>query len=49
MEQYFVGLSLSPGANAESGVAVIDNNNEIILVDKLFSIQDIQHFFDNFS
>jgi len=49
MENYFVGLSISPGAGVETGVAVIDKNNEIILVDKLFSMQDIQHFFDNFS
>lgn len=49
MEHYFIGLSLSPGANTETGVAILDRNNEIILVDKLFSIQDIQHFFDNFS
>lgn len=49
MEHFFVGLSMSPGAGVESGVAVIDRDNQIILVDKLFSIQDIQHFFDNFS
>ena len=49
MEHYFIGLALTSGANTESGVAVIDKNNEIILVDKLFTIQDIQHFFDNFS
>jgi len=49
MKHYFIGLSLSAGANTETGVAILDNNNEIILVDKLFTIQDIQHFFDNFS
>lgn len=49
MDYYFIGLMLSAGANAESGVAVLDRNNEIILLDKLFSMQDIQHFFDNFS
>jgi hypothetical protein len=49
MEHYFVGMAISPGAGVETGVAVIDKNNEIIMVDKLFSIQDIQHFFDNFS
>lgn len=49
MEHYFIGLMLAPSANMESGVAVIDRNNEIIMVDKLFSMQDIQHFFDNFS
>lgn len=49
MEHYFIGLMLAPSANMESGVAVIDRNNEIIMIDKLFSMQDIQHFFDNFS
>lgn len=49
MEHYFIGLMLSSGANTESGVAVLDRNNEIIMIDKLFSIQDVQHFFDNFS
>jgi len=49
MEHYFIGLMLAPSANMESGVAVLDRNNEIILLDKLFSVQDIQHFFDNFS
>ena len=33
----------------ETGVAVIDKDNQIIMVDKLFSMQDIQHFFDSFS
>lgn len=49
MEHYFIGLALSSGTNTETGVAILDKNNEIILVDKLFSMQDIQHFFDNFS
>lgn len=49
MKQYFIGLMLSSGATAESGIAVVDRNNEIILLDKLFTVQDIQHFFDNFS
>lgn len=49
MDHYFIGLMLSSGANTESGVAVVDRNNEIILLDKLFSMQDVQHFLDNFS
>lgn len=42
-------MALASGANTETGIAIIDNNNEIILVDKLFSMQDVQHFFENFS
>lgn len=49
MNHYFIGLMLASGANTESGVAIIDRNNEIILLDKLFSMNDVQHFFDNFS
>lgn len=49
MDHYFIGLMLSSGATAESGVAVLDKNNEIILLDKLFTMQDVQYFFDNFS
>lgn len=48
MNHYFIGLMLASGANTESGVAIIDRNNEIILLDKLFSMNDVQHFFDNF-
>ena len=40
---------LSSGSTAESGVAVLDKNNEIILLDKLFTMQDVQYFFENFS
>lgn len=49
MNHYFIGLMLASGSSAESGVAVLDRNNEIILLDKLFTIQDVQHFLDNFS
>ncbi len=49
MKHYFIGLMLSSGANSESGLAILDRNNNIILIDKLFTMQDIQHFFENFS
>lgn len=49
MKHYFIGLMLAHGANTESGIAILDKNGEIIMLDKLFSIQDIQHFFENFS
>lgn len=49
MNHYFIGLMLSSGANTESGVAVLDRNNDIILIDKLFTMQDVQYFFENFS
>lgn len=49
MKHYYIGLMLASGANTDSGVAVLDQNNEIIMLDKLFTMQDVQHFFDNFS
>lgn len=49
MDHYFIGVMLASGSNAESGVAILDRNNEIILLDKLFTMQDVQHFFENFS
>lgn len=49
MIQYYIGLMLASSATNDSGIAVIDKNNEVILLDKLFTMQDIQHFFDNFS
>lgn len=48
MNHYFIGLMLASGANSESGIAILDRNNEIILLDKLFSMQDVQHFFENY-
>ena len=49
MKHYFIGLTLASAATTESGIAVIDRNNEIILLDKLFTMQDVRYFFDNFS
>jgi len=47
--EYYVGLSLAPAATIETGVAVLDANNTLIMVDKLFTMKDVQYFFDNFS
>lgn len=49
MSNYYIGMSLSPSSTIETGVVVLDNNNTLILVDKLFSMNDVQYFFDNFS
>lgn len=46
--KYYIGLSLSSGSNMDSGVAVFDDNNTLIMVDKLYKMNDIMHFFDNF-
>ncbi len=46
---YYIGLSLASGSSMDSGIAVIDENNKIILIDKLFKMNDIVFFFENFS
>ena len=47
MNHYFIGLMLASSANMESGIAVLDRNNELILLDKLFTMQDVQHLHKN--
>ena len=49
MTEYYVGMSLSPASTIKTGVVVLDENNTLILVDKLFSMNDVQFFFENFS
>ena len=49
MTEYYVGMSLSPASTIETGIVVLDENNTLILVDKLFSMNDVQFFFENFS
>lgn len=46
---YYIGLSLAAGSSMDSGVAVIDENNKIILLDKLYKMSDVVFFFENFS
>lgn len=46
---YYIGLSLAAGSTMDSGVAVIDEDNKIILLDKLYKMNDIIFFFENFS
>ena len=50
MTQYSVGMSLGPSSSVESGVAVREiATGKLIYVDKLFSMSDVQLFFDNYS
>jgi len=46
---YYIGLSLAAGSTMDSGVAVIDESNKIILIDKLYKMDDVKFFFENFS
>ena len=45
---YYIGLSLAASSGMDTGVAVMDEDNNLILVDKLYTINDIMYFFDNF-
>ena len=47
--KYFIGLSLSAGSSMDSGVAVLEENGDFILVDKLYKMNDVIFFFENFS
>ncbi len=50
MISYAVGLSLGAGTAIESGVAVREiSTGKLIYVDKLFSMNDIQLFFENYT
>ena len=49
MITHAVGLSLGPSSSVESGVAVRElSTGKLIHIDKLFSMNDIQLFFDNY-
>lgn len=47
--KYYIGLSLSSSSAIDTGVAVIEENGSLILVDKLYKMNDIIFFFENFS
>ncbi len=50
MITHFVGLSLAPTSSIESGIAVREaKTGNLIYVDKLFSMNDVQLFFDNYT
>lgn len=46
--EYYIGLSMAASSGMDTGVAVIDNDNNLILLDKLYTMNDIMFFFDNF-
>lgn len=50
MITHVVGISLGPTSAVESGVAVLDVlSNKLIYVDKLFSMNDVNTFFENYA
>jgi len=47
--KYYIGLSLTSGSSLDSGVAVMEESGNFILIDKLYKMNDIIFFFENFS
>ena len=45
---YYIGLSLAASSGMDSGVAVLDEEKNLILVDKLYTMNDVIFFFDNY-
>jgi len=48
MTKFFIGLSLGATSSVESGIAVMQDDGNLTYVDKLFSMNDVTYFFDNF-
>lgn len=42
--KYYIGLSLASGSSMDSGLAIFDDSNNLIMVDKLYKMNDIIHF-----
>lgn len=47
--KYYIGLSLASGSSMDSGLAIFDEENNLIMIDKLYKMNDIIYFFDNYS
>lgn len=47
--KYYIGLSLSSGSSLDSGVVVMEETGNIIMIDKLYKMSDVIFFFENFS
>lgn len=45
---FFVGISLGSCSTNETGVAILDQNQNIITLDKLFSMEDVRFFLKRF-
>lgn len=45
---FFIGVSLSSSSTTETGIAVLDSDLNINLLDKIFSMKDLEYFLDTF-
>lgn len=46
---FFIGLSLAHAATDETGIAIINNDLQIIRIDKAYKLNDIKFFLNNLS
>ena len=46
---YYIGVSLSSGPSIDTGIAIMDADSRLILVDKYYKMNDIIMFFENYS
>lgn len=44
---YYIGLSISHAATEETGIAVLDNDLNLLRLDKIYRLSDIKFFLDN--
>lgn len=45
---YYIGLSISHAATEETGIAVIDSDLNLLRLDKIYRLNDIKFFLENF-
>ena len=48
-KHYFAGISLASGASIDTGAAVLDRDLKVITLDKLFTMEDVKFFINNFA
>ena len=46
---YYIGLSLTSGSTLDTGLAILDEEFNLILVDKFYKMNDIIFFFENYN
>ncbi|MBO7673006.1 hypothetical protein J6S88_06325 [bacterium] len=46
---YYIGLSLTSGSTLDTGLAILDEEFNLIMVDKFYKMNDIIFFFENFN
>lgn len=45
---FFIGVSLSNSSNYDTGIAVLDATKKIISLDKFYTVEDIELYFENY-